>query len=82
MHFVVHKLLKNEIAFMPFGTCTHSGRSSLFRLSGQDERMDVNNPENPGLISQNYGVSGNGFGSTDGLFFRGIKLFDFKVDFV
>ena len=67
---------------MSVGAGTRSGRSSLFCLSRQDERMDVNGPGNPGFISQGHGAFGNGSGSFHGLLFQGIKSFDFKVDFV
>jgi hypothetical protein len=74
--------MKDEIASMSVGTGTHCGRSSLFCLSRQDERMDVNGSGNPGFISQGHGIFGNGFGPFNGLLFQGIKSFDFKVDFV
>ena len=74
--------LTYEIAFMSAGPRTHSGRSTLFSLSCQDEDMDVDGPGNTGSIPQDLRISGNGCRPVDNLFVQGIKSFDFEIDLV
>ena len=61
--------MKNEIVFVPVGVGTHCRGSTVFCLPRQDERMDVNGPENPQFVPEVDGVFGNGVGS-----FRGLRF--------
>ena len=60
--------IRDEIVLLPDRVGTHSGRGSIFCLSRQDERVDVSYTGNPGQVSQNHGVIGNGSGPVASLF--------------
>ena len=61
--------MKHEITVLSDRTCPYSGRTSILCIPRQNEKMDVNGPENPGAPPQGHGAIGDGSRIVDSLCF-------------